>query len=236
VRRRSGFGLAISVGAIVGCASIDAERVPLCPALESLQPLPDAESCPGHELDEFSSVLSDRVVEHAGRALVRVELDDAAKVRSICVEHGPGYGPSSARRRLAPNLDAIMTLPPGPDCAARKRFDLNRYNAKFAEIRDREARCGEQVRTTVETRRNMTLGSRVFEREFENCMKDKADWIALDAPGSTRPRIFVKPEIPDPPGPPARDTASRCARTTRRFEEEAECIRADGFEMLEPLD
>jgi hypothetical protein len=162
-------------------------------------------------------------------------------VRAVCVVEGPGYGPTSARRALAEHLDAIRSVPPGPACAAGRRLDLNRYEAKLAEVRAQEARCGEQTRITRETHGETVIRGRrtggaygAYDREYENCMEYQADWIALDAPGTTRPAIFVKPEIPDPPGPPASETASRCFRESRVFEKRAACIESEGWERLEP--
>jgi hypothetical protein len=236
------FGsIAIAVGALVGCASVegDPSRVPVCGSLETLAPRP--ESCTPGELDEYAQALSRQLPEPAASALVRVELDGASRVRSVCVEQGPGYGPTSARRAIANQLDAILALPPGPACAAERRLDLNRYEAKWAEVHAREARCQEQTRVTRETQgpttiRNTTVRGRygVYEREYERCLEYDADWIVLDAPGSTRPWIYVKPEISNPAGPSAYDTMSRCERKARRFEKRAACIESEGWERLEP--
>ncbi len=235
-------GAMLFFGAAVGlaCASPahEAGPVPLCGPLESLPPLPG--SCVAGELDAFSATLSDRLTEAAGRSLVRVELDEAASVRSVCIEEAPGYT-SAAARRVGQDLDALRALPPGPACAAGRRLDLNRYEAKWAEVHDREVRCQEQTRVTRETHgetivRNRTAGGAygVYEREYEQCLEYDADWIVLDAPGSTRPWIYVKPEIPDPPGPRASDTRSRCLRKSRVFEKRAACIESEGWERLEP--
>src|SRR5437870_11877543 len=143
--------MAIAVGALVGCASVedDTQRVPLCGPIETLAPRP--ERCTPSELDEYSQALASRLIEPGTSALVRVELDDAARVRSLCVGEGPGYAPASARRAIAKKLDAVLALPPGPACAAETRLDLNRYEAKWAEVHEREARCQEQTRVTRET-------------------------------------------------------------------------------------
>jgi hypothetical protein len=237
------------VGFSLACAAPSSERspqanesVPLCDALETLAPLPDAASCGAGELGEFAAVLSARVREPAGRVLVRVELDDQSRVGSLCVAPGPGYGPASARRGLAKELAAIRALPPGPACAAGKRIDLNRYEAKWEQVHERDVRCTEQTRVTRETQgptttvRDRTVRGAygVYDREREHCMDYQADWIALDAPGTTLPAIWVKPEIPNPPGPDAYETATRCKRLSRIFEKRAACIEADGWERLEP--
>jgi len=237
------YALLVCAGVLpLACASSSrqvADPVPLCGPIETLAPLP--ERCEPGELDEYSQALASRLLEPGASALVRVELDDGARVRSVCVGEGPGYGPASAQRAIAKKVDAVLALPPGPECAAGARLDLNRYEAKWAEVHEREARCQEQTRVTRETHGNTTLRNTtvrghygVYDREYERCLEYDADWIVLDAPGSTRPWIYVKPEVAHPPGPRAYDTASRCTRKSRVFEKRAACIEADGWERLTP--
>jgi hypothetical protein len=243
MKKSSALGFAITL-AVAGCAARGPEQpesVPLCGALDALAPPPVAGSCDAGELANYEVALVAVLDDHAKSSLVRVELDDAAQVSTVCVVPGPGYAPTSARRALADQLDALRALPPGPACTAGRRLDLNRYAAKEAVIHDRENQCREQTRVTRETQgpttiRNATVRGHygVYDREFERCMEYNADWIVLDAPGSTRRAIFAKPEVPDPPGPPAYDTAHRCERTSRIFEKRAACIEADGWERLEP--
>ncbi|HKA16564.1 MAG TPA: hypothetical protein VKH41_16195 [Myxococcota bacterium] len=241
-----GRWLLILAGApLVACASpdVDVARVPLCGPLASLAPLPAPQSCDARELAEFSAGFEERLGERAQRAMVRVEFDVTAAVKSLCVEKAPGYGSDTARRALAENLDAILAAPPAPACLAGHRLDLHRYEAKLAEAMDRQTRCQEQTRITRETQGGPTTVRNavapgaygVYEREYERCLERDADWIALDAPGSARPAIFVKPEVPEPPGPPAYDTASRCLRESKVFEKRAACIESEGWERLEPL-
>jgi len=216
------------VTAFCGCASVsgDTEKVPLCGPLQTLAPLPD--HCEPGELDAFTEALS-REIPPSSRAVVRVSLDDTSKVRGVCVGPGPKSGSWSsswtARNGVAQNLDPILALPPGPACAAGKRLDLNRYGAKLAEIQDREARCQQQVEISAQNQ-TTTVGNQLYAREFEQCMRYQADWIVLGGV------IYVKPEIPNPPGPSASDTASRCTRKSWGFDETAECIESDGWERL----
>ena len=233
--------LAIAFGALAACASggSDTASVPFCAPLATLAPRPDG--CAPGELDAITAALSERVLDDAGSALVRVELDDAARVRAVCVEEGPGFGERGARRSLSEHLDAIRAAPAGPACAAGKRLDLNRYAAADAEVRERMNRCQEQNRITRETHGNTTIRDRtvpgrygVFDNEIAECMEHDADWIVLDVPGSTRPWIYVKPEVADAPGLSASDTASRCRRESQRAEKQAACIESEGWERLEP--
>ena len=172
---------------------------------------------------------------------MRVALDEQARVGAVCVGPGPGYDPDRARRALAEHVDEIRALPSGPACAAGTRIDLNRYEAKWAEVTERDKRCTEQTRVTRDTQGPTMVRDRTapgaygsYDREYERCMDYRADWIVLDAPGSTKPAIFVKPEIPDPPGPDAYETGTRCKRLSQVFEKRAACIEADGWERLAP--
>ena len=240
-----GFALAAALGCAAGGESTRAPEpepsVPLCAPIATLAPLPEPGACGDGELAEYQASLTERVTPHAKRVLVRAELDDESRVASLCVGAGPGYGPGRARRALSEHLEAIRALPPGPACLAGKRLDLNRYEAKWAEIHERETRCGEQTRVTRESQgptmvRERATGGHygIYDREYQRCMEYRADWILLEPLGSTRPAIWVKPEVPDPPGPDAYETASRCTRLSSVFEKRAACIEADGWERLEP--
>jgi len=224
--------IAVALVALAGCAGAEADRepVPMCGPLASLPPL--AEACATGELDEFAAALSERAIGRASQALVRVELGDDARVRAVCVEPGPGYSPSRARHALAAQLDELRVLPAGPACAAGRRIDLNRYEAAWAELHDREIRCEEQVRTTRQTQ-GLALG-RGDTRELRRLLEFDADWIRLDAPGTTRPVIFVKPEVPNPAVRRADEVVSYCSRKSKRYEKRAACIESEGWERLEP--
>jgi hypothetical protein len=218
--------LAIGSGSAVlfGCASVepDVSHVPVCGPLETLVPLPAGDACDEVELASYRVALVATGLEQDHRAHVRVSFDTASHVSAVCVESEVGGQVWQGRRAVAERLDAIESLSPGPECLAGKRLDFNRYNAKFAEIEQARVLCERQV-----GRRTSAL---------RECLQFQSDWIMIDAPGSTRPAIFVKPEVPNPPGPPVVDTVNRCFRTQRelRFAEMAPCIESDGFELLMP--
>jgi len=233
---------------LVGCAAapdavekVEADLAPLCGALDTLAPLP-GESCDPDALATYQHDLARALDPRARRSLVRVEHDAAAHVRALCIEAGPGYANQSARRALAEQREALRARPAGPACVADARVDLNRYEAAEAEFHERETRCQEQSRITRETHGPTAIrgaDSRgqygVYDREFERCMEYQAEWIVLDQPGSTHPAIFVKPEIPSPPGASVYDAESLCTRKSQVFEKRAACIEAEGFERLTPL-
>lgn len=149
------------------------------------------------------------------RALVRVEFDETARVRSVCVETPNPSDAWLARRHLAAQSDAIAKLPPGPPCLVGMRLDLNRYEATLAEIAYYQALCPAFA--------------------GNECMEDHGDWITRNRIGWARPFLFVAPEIENPPDLDASDTVSRCWRKAKHpFEPQAACIQAEGWEMLLP--
>jgi hypothetical protein len=219
--------LAIAVGcsALLGCATSgepDGASVPVCAPIAELEPLPAEGACDENELTRYQGMLAETKLEKDHRAHVRVSFDEASRVSDVCVESEVGGVLWQARRVIADRLDAIRGVPPGPACLAGKRLDFNRYDAKFAEI--------EYARTLCERQVGRRTGA------LRECLQFQSDWIAIDAPGSTRPAIFVKPEVVDPPGPAVVETVNRCSRTERevRFEDMADCILSDGYEVLMP--
>jgi hypothetical protein len=244
VTRRAALAL---VGALLACAApsadptTEADLAPLCGPLATLAPRVEPASCGADTLAAYQAELADVLGQPAPRSLVRVEHDGAARVRAVCVAAGPGYVNASARRAVAEQLAALRARPAGPACVADARVDLFRYEAAETQYRERESRCREQTRVTRETQGTTILRGRntggeygVYDREFERCMEYEAESIVLDQPGSTRPAIFVKPEIPAPPGASVYDAESRCTRLSRVFEKRAACIEAEGFERLAP--
>jgi hypothetical protein len=217
--RRRVCALSTALVVFTGCASVDAdpEQVPLCGAVASLPPLAEAGSCGEPELGDYAAAVSERLVARMGGALVRVAFDEAGRAESVCVE---AANPSDAwreRRHLAAHPDAIAKLPPGPACLAGRRLDVNRYDAAIANLAYFASLCrGQAV-------------------DFDGCLERHGKWIVRDRIGWGRPFVFVAPEVPDPPELDATDTVRHCWRkANRRFEPQAECIQAAGWEMLAP--
>lgn len=193
--------------------------LPPCSALESRQ-LAASAACDERELAIYTEALSDRIVPPSSRALVRIEYDDRARVRSMCVDDHTGRDVWSARRDVAEQLVAMGAIPDGPRCAAGKRIDLNRYEAKLAETRSAQGWCG-----TVISGRMKAL---------QPCKKYSSDWIVYDRVGRGRPYLYVQAEGAPIAAAPASETLSRCARKARGFEKQSACIQAAGFELLTP--
>ena len=221
-RRLSVLLLAASLGCAGTSDGADVASVPVCGPIEALAPLPAPGECGEAEITAYLTTLVATGLEQRHRAHVRVSFDGASRVSGVCVESEVGAEQWSGRRRIAERLEAIRNAPPGPACLAGKRLDFNRYEAKRAEIELARRLCERQV------------GLRVSH--LRECLQFQSDWIAVDAPGTNRPAIFVKPEVPDPPGPPVVETASRCFRIEPQgtFDRIAPCILSDGYEVLMP--
>jgi hypothetical protein len=200
----------------LACATVDVEKIPTCEPLASLPPLPDVRSCDAQELAEYASVLRKEAIAPASRALIRVQFDETSRVGAMCVEAAVARDAWSQRRHLAERSDEIANLDPGPRCLAGKRLDLNRYEATFAEIDNAARLCAGQM------------------GPHDECIAQHGDWIVRDRVGWTRPFLYVRPKLAEPPKLSAIETAHRCARASQGFESESECIQAEGFEMLFP--
>jgi hypothetical protein len=210
--------LALAAGAIAACTTVDVEKVPLCAPVGSLQPPPAAGACDESAIAGYTLALSELIVKPASQALVRVEFDGQARVRSLCVDEGVGNHAFHARREIAPKLDAILARAPGPRCLAHKRLDLNRYESKLAEIEEAKRWCG------------VVLGDRMTA--LQSCSKFRSDWILYERVGATQPYLFLRSEAEQPSNVPAGDTIGVCQRTAWGFEAQSDCILAAGYELL----
>jgi hypothetical protein len=199
-------------------ASARSDTVPPCSAIEARPPAASA-VCDDRELAVYTESLSDRIVAHNSRALVRITYDDRSRVQSVCVDDHTGRDVWNARRHVAEQLLAMGTIPDGPPCVAGKRVDLNRYEAKLAETKSAIVAC------SVRMARRM--------KALPSCQKYRSDWILYDRVGSTRPYLYVRSEEA-PAATRADETMRRCARTAWGFEAQSACIQADGFELLVP--
>jgi hypothetical protein len=209
------FGFA-PLGAL---AERDTVTVPACPPVAQSQPAADASTCDARALAEYSEALQERILGRSSRALVRVEFDDRAQVRAVCVDERTGRDNGQARRTVAEKLVELGTPPVGPSCVAGRRIDLNRYEAKLAETKNARSSCS-------------VIGNQRM-KALQRCEKYPSDWILYDRVGSTRPYLYVKSEDAEP-SVTASATLSRCARTEHGFDDQSKCIQSDGFELLTP--
>jgi hypothetical protein len=210
---------ALWLALLAACVTDDAVSVRSCPPLEASPPPADPALCEGRELADYTAELSDQIVVRNTRSLIRVGFDEAARVRSVCVDERVGRHAWNARRDVAEQLVEMGEIPPGPACVAGKRIDLNRYEAKLAEAKEAQGWC-----STVVGGRMKAIGS---------CAKYDSDWILYDRVGVMRPYLYVKSEVALPTQS-ASETLSRCVRTEWGFKRQSDCIQADGFELLKP--
>jgi hypothetical protein len=216
---QSAFAAALWLMPLGACVTNDDASVRPCPPLEESPPVVDPAACDERELAEYTAELSDQIVDRNTRSLVRVGFDEAARATSVCVDERVGSHAWNARRDVADRLLELGSIPPGPACVAGKRIDLNRYEAKLAEAKEAQSSCG------------MVVGGRM--KAIGSCPKFESDWILYDRVGVMRPYLYVKSEVAEPTVS-ASKTLSRCLRTEWGFEQQSDCIQADGFELLKP--
>jgi hypothetical protein len=109
----------------LACAARYPTAAPVCPA--QLRPLPAA-SC---ELDEAVAdykrdtvlTLWGYVGSQAPRLPIVIELDDRARVDSVCLEEGASVG-SRVRQQLDRAIRTLRAMPPAPACLAGTRLEL----------------------------------------------------------------------------------------------------------------
>jgi hypothetical protein len=219
MRSRRFLQWGFAAGLTLACAAPrqDTVSVPPCPGPDLRAPAVDPAECGERELADYTAALTDRMVDPHSRALVRVEFDDKARVRSVCLDERTGHDTWNARRDLLERLTAMRTIPSGPQCVAGRRIDLNLYEAKLAETRDAQNWC-----------RALTIGRM---KALHDCEKFDPDWILYDRIGATRPYLYVKS---DGVQASATETLIRCSRTTTGFEKQSQCIEADGFQLVTP--
>ena len=218
----------VAIACADGFAGDGVER---CAPLAELAPLPALACREEADALAFAQVLQAAIADAAGGLLVRVELGEDARVRTLCAENLPGHW--KERRALAGELTAVMQMPAGPACLAGKRLDLNRRAAKQAEIQRLEWHCQRRLQTSLETSRGV-VGPQLTSRQWHDCIEFDADWVVVHERGVMEPLLFGKPEVVDPPTVRARDTASRCSRKHKiSSDAQVACIEAEGWERLD---
>lgn len=215
----------------VACADgSTAPRAERCAPLAELAPLASQECRESEEAIAFTDALQSVVEDSAYGMLVRTELDDGSRARTICADGAPNRREWKERLTLGSRLVDLVQMPPGPVCLAGKRVDLNRRAAKLAEVDETEFRCANHVRVTRDAERGHAT-PRFLDRALTNCIQHEATWVLLYETGVMQPLVFAKPEVVDPPPVPARDTVSRCGRV-HVFEKRVACVEAEGWERL----
>lgn len=225
-------GLFTLIALCTACASTDVEKFPYCEPPQ--KPVLGGRTCDAEAVAALQESLRPILQQDLGSGIVRVVYDEDSQIESICVVQDAGRS-WRTRHALSEALATTDSLPPGPKCTGGHRIDLNRYQAKLAQIKRAERECHAQVDTTISTNRNsgMALGQ-VAAREFDNCMAFKADWVIVNR-GLQTPLLFGKPQLGPPPKVSARETVNRCVRETgivSSIEAQVACIQEDGWEMI----
>ncbi len=162
--RRSGnakrYCRTVRVSALAACSlvclscadgSSGVPRVEQCAPLAELAPLPSPECREEAEARAFAQSLWDVIEDDAAALLVRFELGDAARVRSICADGMFARSEWKTRRAIGTQLAKLMEVRAGPPCLAGRRLDLNRRAAKMAEVDRLEFECAGRARVTRDT-------------------------------------------------------------------------------------
>lgn len=214
----------------LACASTGSERLPACPHLARLNPLPEPAACDAGELAAYRKPLDDWIESEAGPLLVRVDFDDASKPASACADPDEWRGHTRARKALGARLPELLSTPPGPGCLAGRRLDFNRLQSKLAEIEAAERECQTQAGEETEGAQGGDP-EELMRQAFGRCMESRSNWIILGESGRIV-LLFAKPEILDPPTVRPDETAARCQGQRRSAASLIACIEEDGWERL----
>lgn len=213
------------------CASVDAAQIAQCEPLKDQAALATASCSSSPEAVRFEQQLSETMGRDLGSLLVRVTLDEQARLGAMCVDGRPVPGGYRKRANLAARFDEFAAIDGAPECLAGRRIDLNRRKAMQAEIKRRTNRCQSEFES-VRVIQSASTGAQVAQYEFEECLDYRANWITLYAIGRQQPYIFGKPEVAEPETAEASETRAKCNKR-RRPKDIAACIEADGWELLE---
>lgn len=193
----------------LSCASVDYSNAPYCAPLSELPALPDADCRADPATIAFRAQLQDAMSEYVGSLLVRVSLDEASRVRSVCSEDTQVRGSWKSRATLSERFGELAALAGGPQCLSARRLDLNRRSAALAEIKRSEAVCKTQY-----------------------CSPFDATALLLYRVGRREPYVFGLPQVADPPAKSAAAILGECSKEIH-FEDQFVCIEAAGWELLE---
>ena len=155
--------------------------------------------------------------DYVGAILVRVSLDDASHVASVCSETTQVVGGWRSRATLSERFEELVALEAGPPCLSGRRLDINRLAAMKAKIKKRVSEC--------ESDRDRAW-------EFRGCLDHDANWFRVGYTGRMNPYVFGWPQVVNPQVESSLATRNRCVKG-RRFEHERTCIEEDGWELLE---
>ncbi len=160
-----------AVALLFACASNTA-RLPVCPELESMQPLPDEQCLADPETRKFEEALVALFEDDTSPLLVRVEFDPQAAIGAVCADGTSEQRQSLSRMRLGEQLPMIFERAPGPACLAGSRLDFNRMGQQIAVARRLLRQCAreaERVREAADRNPTMHGAAGRASRTFVEC-------------------------------------------------------------------
>jgi hypothetical protein len=223
----------VAIGTALACTTLDYPNAPLCKDTAELAPLPETACMAQPEAIAFHHRLKQAVNPSARALLVRVTLDETARVQRLCIANHGSRGEYGARNQLSTRLAEFSALEDAPLCLANRRFDLNRRAAKIEQIKRRRAECmGEQGR--IESAGSGLTGpeSQTISGDNLACLNHGADWIEVKQRGLKTPLIFVRQPIANS------NHLSRAAARKKCFKfnnanERIGCLENSGWELLD---
>jgi hypothetical protein len=171
---------------LLACATqTSISSLPYCVESEEVRFLPDRSCQDDPDFIAFRNEIEQLVISQAGPLLVRITLDDDAKISDACAVRGYGSGQWTARTRLAGLLAPPATSLSGPSCAAGSSLEFNRAQATYELIRVIERDCERQ-----------SINPRQFAECLDMWQRRRGEiWVF----GSNqRYRVFVPTREPSP--------------------------------------
>ena len=180
------FFFATVAVAFLACATqTSTSALPYCVESEETRFLPGRSCQDDPAFVAFRNEIERFVIPQAGPLLVRITLDDDAKIAEACAVRGYGSGQWTARSRLAGLLAPPATSVSGPSCAAGSSLEFNRAEATYELIKIIERDCERQ-----------SIDTRHFVECLDTWQKRRGEiWVF----GSNqRYRVFVPTREPSP--------------------------------------
>lgn len=223
----------VAIGTAFACATLEYPDAPLCKDTAELKSLPEPECMAQPEAVAFRNRLKEAILKDARALLVRVTLDETARVQQLCIANHGSRGEYGARSQLSSRLAEFSALEDAPLCLADRRFDLNRRAAKLEQIKRRRATCtGEQGR--IESAGSGLTGpeSQIISGDNLACLNHGADWIEVKQRGLRHPLIFARSIVADP-NRLSRTAARRKCLKLNNANQRIGCLEDSGWELLD---
>ena len=185
----------------LGCASQAALPVEECPAPERRLPF-TANAClqsdaGSRAVAEFMSILDER----EGDLKVSLSFGDDARVRTVCVDDPYKSGAWRERLRLGQAFTTLLELPPGPECLAGTRLDLNERRALQRDTQQLILECKgprDSIRQlgdgpiVVRSGESKSPEEKAAEAEFLECIRRQQWWLFVATANAEHNALYVR--------------------------------------------